>query len=165
MESMMTRGGRLHIRQDDLTGEAVARLLREHLEEMRRITPPESAHALDLEGLRAPEITFWSAWDGTDLVGCAALKQLDRATGEIKSMRTIGERRRRGVASRLLEHLIAEGERRGYEHLHLETAALPAFAPARALYRKYGFEVRGPFGEYEDDPNTVFMTKSLGRQE
>lgn len=154
----------MEIRQDDLSGAEIAELLRRHLEHMRRITPPESVHALDLEGLQAPEITFWSAWEGGELVGCAALKELDARTGEIKSMRTAEDRRRQGVASRLLEHLIAEAAGRGYTHLHLETAALPAFAPARALYRKHGFEERGPFGDYAEDPNTVFMTLRLRRR-
>jgi putative acetyltransferase len=151
----------MEIREDDLTGEAIASLLREHLEEMHAVTPPGSVHALDLAGLRSPGVTFWSSWEGAELVGCGALKQLDARTGEIKSMRTAPAHRGRGVAARVLEHILAEARRRGYEQLLLETGAQPAFAPARALYARYGFEVRGPFAGYTDDPNSVYMGKRL----
>ncbi|HEY9664927.1 MAG TPA: GNAT family N-acetyltransferase [Allocoleopsis sp.] len=152
---------RLEIREDDLTGAAIADLLREHLENMYEITPPESVHALDLDALRSPDITFWTAWHGDELLGCGALKELDSTSGEIKSMRTATAHRRKGVASKILEHIIREAERRAYSYLHLETGAFPEFAPARALYVRYGFEFRGPFADYTDDPNSVFMTKRL----
>ena len=151
----------MRIREDDLKGGAVERLLREHLEDMHEITPPESVHALDLEALRSPGITFWSAWEGEELVGCGALKELDPRSGEIKSMRTAVDHRGRGVASEILEHIIGESRRRGYECLSLETGSMAEFAPARALYERYGFEYRGPFGDYTDDPNSVFMAKRL----
>ncbi len=149
------------IREDDLTGEAITALLREHLEHMHEITPAGSVHALDLEGLRSPDVTFWSAWEGTELVGCGALKELEPTIGEVKSMRTDRAHRGRGVASRILEHLIAEAKRRGYRRLNLETGASCEFAPARNLYRRYGFEYRGPFAGYTHDPHSVFMTKGL----
>jgi putative acetyltransferase len=152
---------RLQIREDDLTGKKIADFLREHLEDMNEITPPESVHALDLEASRSPDITFWSAWEGNELLGCGALKELDSRSGEVKSMRTAKAHRCRGVASKILEHIIKEAERRAYDYLNLETGALPEFAPARALYMRYGFEYRGPFAEYIDDPNSVFMTKKL----
>jgi len=151
----------LQIREDDLTGKEITRLLQNHLDHMHEITPPESVHALDLQALREPDITFWSAWEGDELLGCGALKQLDPTSGEIKSMRTAEAHRQKGVASRILEHIIHEAERRAYDRLYLETGALPEFAPARALYLRYGFEYRGPFAEYADDPNSVFMTKQL----
>lgn len=151
---------RLEIREDDLTGKKIANLLREHLENMHEITPPQSVHALNLEGLRS-YITFWTAWEGDELLGCGALKELDSRSGEVKSMRTAKAHRRRGVASKILKHIIKEAERRAYDHLDLETGAFPEFAPARALYTRYGFEYRGPFAEYLDDPNSVFMTKKL----
>ncbi len=151
----------MEIREDDLTGKKIADLLREHLENMHEITPPESIHALDLEALRSPDITFWTAWEGDELLGCGALKELDPRSGEVKSMRTVKAHRRRGVASKILEHIIKEAERRAYDCLNLETGAFPEFAPAQALYRRYGFEYRGPFAEYIDDPNSVFMTKKL----
>lgn len=153
--------GQLDIREDNLTGKKIADLLREHLENMHEITPPESIHALDLSALRSPDITFWSAWEGDDLLGCGALRELDPQSGEIKSMRTAEAHRRKGVASRILEHIIQEAQHRGYESLYLETGAFPAFAPARALYARYGFVYRGPFGDYIDDPNSVFMAKKL----
>ena len=151
----------MQIREDDLTGKKIADLLREHLENMHEITPPQSVHALDLEALRSPDITFWAAWEGDELLGCGALKELDSRSGEVKSMRTAKAHRRRGVASKILEHIIKEALRRAYDCLNLETGAFPEFAPARALYIRYGFEYRGPFAEYIDDPNSVFMTKKL----
>jgi len=151
----------IEIRVDDLTGPEVAALLREHLENMYAVTPAASVHALDLDRLRVPEITFWAAWSGSELVGCGALKQLDDRTAEIKSMRTANAHRRRGVAAKLLEHIIAEARRRGYESLYLETGAMDAFVPARTLYERYGFSRCGPFPGYRDDPNSVFMTKRL----
>jgi putative acetyltransferase len=151
----------LQIREDDLTGKEIADLLQEHLEHMNEITPPESVHALDLEALRSPNITFWTAWEGNELLGCGALKQLDSSTGEVKSMRTAQDHRRKGVASKMLEHIIKEAKRRGYDRLNLETGALPEFVPARNLYIRYGFEYCSPFAEYIDDPNSVFMTKKL----
>ena len=151
----------MEIREDDLTGPEIARLLREHLDNMYAITPPESVHALDLEALRRPEITFWSAWESGELVGCGALKELDECSGEIKSMRTAEVHRGRGVASRVLEHILAVARERGYARLWLETGSMAEFEPARALYRRYGFEMAGPFGDYVEDPNSVFMTVAL----
>ena len=152
---------RLQIREDDLTGKEIAHLLGEHLEDMHEITPPESVHALDLEGLRSPDITFWSAWERDELLGCGALKELDSRSGEVKSMRTANAHRGKGVGSKILEHIMKEAKRRAYDCLNLETGSMPEFAPARALYTRYGFEYRGPFAEYIDDPNSVFMTKNL----
>ncbi|MDX2214271.1 MAG: GNAT family N-acetyltransferase [Oculatellaceae cyanobacterium bins.114] len=151
----------MDIREDDLTSQKIADLLREHLDNMHEITPPGSVHALDLEGLRSPNITFWSAWEGEELLGCGALKELDSNRGEVKSMRTAQTYRRQGVASKILEHIIQEAKRRSYDCLYLETGALAEFAPARALYLRYGFEYRGPFADYLDDPNSVFMMKKL----
>lgn len=151
----------MEIREDDLTGESIARLLREHLDNMHEVTPVESIHALDLDALRSPHITFWSAWEGDELLGCGALKELDPRTGEIKSMRTAEPHRGRGVASRILEWIIREARQRGYVCLNLETGSMPAFAAARALYERYGFEYRGPFADYVEDPNSVFMTRRI----
>ncbi len=152
---------RLQIHEDDLTSKEIACFLREHLEDMHEVTPPESIHALDLEALRSPDITFWSAWEGDELLGCGALKELDSRSGEVKSMRTAKAHRGSRVASKILEHIIKEAKRRAYDCLNLETGAMPEFAPARALYIRYRFEYRGPFAEYLDDPNSVFMTKKL----
>ena len=154
----------LEIRLDDLTGEPIRALLGQHLSHMHEITPSGSVHALDVDRLSAPGITFWSAWVGAELVGCGALKELDATRGEIKSMRTADAYRGRGVASRVLEHITAEARRRGYRSLSLETGAFPAFAPARALYERHGFRYCGPFDGYADDPNSVFMTKDLAAQ-
>jgi putative acetyltransferase len=151
----------LEIREDDLTGKAIADLLQEHLRNMHEVTPPESVHALDLEALRSPQITFWTAWEGDELLGCGALKELDSTSGEVKSMRTAEAHRRKGIASKILEHLIRAAKQRAYDRLYLETGASPEFASAQALYRRYGFEYREPFADYIDDPNSVFMVKRL----
>jgi putative acetyltransferase len=151
----------MDIRLDDLKGAEIARLLEEHYRDLRAISPPESCHVLDLAGLRKPEITFWSAWQGPQLLGCAALKELDSQHGEIKSMRTAPAHLRKGVASALLEHIIAEAGRRQYRRLSLETGAQPAFEPALRLYAGFGFEPCSPFGNYVEDPNSVFMTRAL----
>ena len=146
---------------DDLTGVEIAELLREHLANMAENSPPESIHALDLENLRKPDITFWSAWDSNDLLGCGALKELDPAHGEIKSMRTAIPHRRKGVAAMMLAHILAEARRRHYERLSLETGSVPAFIPARKLYLRFGFMECGPFADYIEDPYSIFMTKKL----
>jgi putative acetyltransferase len=151
----------MEIREDDLTDPAIVRLLESHLENMKEITPPESVHALGVDRLRSPEITVWSAWDGDELLGCGALKILGPTSGEIKAMRTADAHRGKGVGSRVLEHIIAEGQRRGYSHLYLETGSAADFSAAQRLYERYGFEYRGPFADYIDDPNSVFMAKRL----
>jgi putative acetyltransferase len=151
----------MEIREDDLTGSEIVRFLEGHLASMYDISPPESVHALGVEALRSPEITVWSAWNGTTLLGCGALKELDRESGEIKAMRTDPSHRRKGVGAKILEQIIGEARRRGYQRLQLETGSQPEFAPARSLYSRYGFVFRGPFGDYVEDPNSVFMTKEL----
>ena len=151
----------MDIRVDDLTGTEIQQLLREHLADMRRTSPPESVHALDLDGLRKPEITFWTAWSGSELLGCGALKELDAQHGEVKSMRTASAHRHEGVASSVLSHILEEARRRNYKRVSLETGSMDFFAPARNLYAKFGFKKCGPFAGYVDDPNSVYMTKEL----
>jgi putative acetyltransferase len=151
----------MQIRNDDLTGEAISNFLREHLADMQAKSPPESVHALDLSALRSPDIAFWSIWESDELVGCGALKELDARSGEIKSMRTAKTHRRQGIAKKMLEHIIGEAQRRSYDCLLLETGLGSEFEPARSLYASVGFEYRGPFGEYIEDVNSVFMTKNL----
>ncbi|MGE5180318.1 MAG: GNAT family N-acetyltransferase [Bacteroidota bacterium] len=149
------------IRRDDLRGPEIAALLQSHLEYARRHSPPESVHALDLDRLRAPEITFWSLWDDGSLVGCGALKELAPDHGEIKSMHTAEAHRGKGVASRLVAHILDEARKRGYRRVSLETGSVEAFAPARALYARHGFRVCPPFASYRDDPFSVCMTLEL----
>jgi len=140
---------------------AVIALLAEHLAGMHEHTPPESIHALDLSGLRAPDITFWGAWRKDALLGCGALRELDSSHGEIKSMRTAREHLGQGVASALLRHIIAEARQRGYRRLSLETGSSPAFRPALSMYEKFGFVYCGPFGDYRNDPFSRFMRLDL----
>lgn len=151
----------LSIRRDDLGGPQIRALLEEHLRHMHSLSPPESVHALDLSGLLRPEVTFWTVWDGDELVGCGALKALGAGHGEVKSMRTTQARRRSGAGRTMLEHILATATERGYTRLSLETGSMEAFLPARALYASYGFVECPPFGDYREDPNSTFMTKPL----
>lgn len=151
----------MEIKIDDLSGSEVHELLREHLRSMHLHSPPESVHALDIEGLRKPEITFWTVWEDDELLGCGALKELDSQHGEIKSMRTSSRHLRRGVARTLLNHILAEARQRGYTRVSLETGSMEAFDPARRLYSSFGFTYCGPFAEYTEDPYSVFMTREL----
>ena len=162
---------------DDLTGAEIIALLQQHLHDMHLTSPPESVHALDLSGLKAAEVSFWTLWlsppatpgkdPATDaqplqqLAGCGALKQLDSQSAEIKSMRTAESFRRQGVAAAMLTHLIETARARGYQRLYLETGSMAYFAPARALYLRYGFTECEPFADYVLDPNSVFMVKQL----
>ena len=149
------------ITEDPITGSEIRKLLMDHLENMHAITPAESVHALDIEGLKGPDITFWSIWDESTLLGCGALKDLGDGTGEIKSMRTAEAFRGRGVGACVLEHIIKTARRRGYSALYLETGSMETFAPARALYTRFDFDECGPFGEYGADPHSTFMWKQL----
>lgn len=139
----------------------VAELLQQHLDEMAQHSPAESIHALDLAALRTPDISFFSAWNGNELMGCGALKSLGAHQGELKSMRTATAFLRQGVAAMLLTHLIETAQRRHYKSLWLETGSMAAFKPARQLYAKYGFIECEPFGDYSLDPNSIFMTLAL----
>lgn len=153
------------IRRDDLTDPRVHALLEEHVRNMRAISPPCSVHALDLERLRRPEITFWSVWGGDEVLGCGALKQLDPTHGEVKSMRTANAHRRKGVARAVLERILAESRSRGYGRVSLETGAGEPFVPAHTLYASFGFVRCGPFADYPDDPNSQFFTLALTTDE
>jgi putative acetyltransferase len=151
----------MEIKLDDLTGNEVAELIKQHLQGMALNSPPESIHALNLEQLRRPEITFWSAWEGKEIAGIGALKELDGQHGEIKSMRTSSIHLRKGVAKRLLQHILEEAKRRGYRRLSLETGSMEAFEPAKRLYASFGFQYCKPFDGYIEDANSVFMTMEL----
>jgi putative acetyltransferase len=151
----------MNIRIDDLTRPAVHALLNEHLAHMHSITPAESVHALPVDELRKPDITFWCAWEGEELLGCGALKELTPRHGEVKSMRTVRAHLRKGVARSILVQIIEEAKRRSYERLSLETGSMPEFQPAVRLYSSFGFTSCPPFGEYVEDPNSLFMTKKL----
>jgi putative acetyltransferase len=151
----------MRIEVDTLHRPEVRRLLADHLAEMHATSPPESVHALDLEALTAPDVTVWTLWEEDIVQGCAALLELSPAEGEIKSMRTAPSARGRGIAGRMLEHLIAEAQRRGYRRLSLETGAAPYFAPALRLYARHGFVECPPFGDYAPDSASVFMLLEL----
>jgi putative acetyltransferase len=151
----------VQIRLDDLTAPEVRALLDEHLQNMFLLSPPESVHALALNELRKPDVTFWTAWSEHELLGCGALKELSPHHGEIKSMRTFLEHRRKGVGRAILAHIIEEARRRSYTRLSLETGSMEAFKPAQSLYESFGFTFCTPFADYRDDPNSVYMTLEL----
>ena len=151
----------MDIRVDDLSSPEIIGLLHEHLRSVALHSPPESVHALGLEALRKPDITFWSVWQDSELMGCGAIKELDTRHGEIKSMRTVSLHQRKGVAATLMRHILEEAKRRSYERLSLETGSMDAFAPARNLYARFGFKPCGPFANYVEDPYSVFMTREV----
>ena len=160
---------RLRLAEDDLTGSGIAALLRLHLDEMHQWSPPESVHAMPIERLRAADVTFWSAWDqdardddGAErLAGCGALKHLDPAHGELKSMRAHPDYRGRGVGKAILHHLLDQARARGYARVSLETGRPEPFLPARRLYESHGFAECPPFGDYVSDDFSICMSRAL----
>lgn len=163
--SAMSTETDLLIRLDDLSDPRIAAFMEEHLQDMRATSPPESVHALDMNKLRQPEISFWTAWlnepGGPMLAATAAIKRLDAEHAELKSMRTAAVLRGRGLARRMLRHVLAEARQRGYRRLSLETGTQAFFEPARQLYASEGFVVCEPFGSYQLDPHSCFMTLEL----
>ena len=149
------------IRIDDLKGRAIAELLHDHVASAFECSPESAVHALDIDGLRHPDITLWTAWQGSTLAGCGALRELSTSHGEVKSMRTAGSHLRQGVATKLLHHMIAVAQERGYERISLETGNSLDFAAARALYTKFGFALCPPFGSYIDDGFSICMTRTI----
>lgn len=151
----------MEIAPDDLTSAEIVAFLEAHVSQLRSLGPPESTHALDLDGLRAPGVRFWSAYDAGELVGCAALQRLDATHAELKSMRTATHRTREGIAGRLLAFVLAEACAAGFERVSLETGSYAFFHPAHALYRRHGFVECEPFGAYRPDPLSTFLTLAL----
>ena len=151
----------MRIIEDDLTGVEIRALLETHFAAMLASSPAESCHFLDFDGLNAPDVTFWSIWDGIALAGCGALKALSPGQGEIKSMRTHADHLRKGAGAAMLRHIISQARQRGYVRLSLETGSSDAFTPARALYEAYGFAYCPPFGDYAEDPFSRFMTLAI----
>ncbi len=151
----------MRIIEDDLSGPEIRALLETHFAGMLANSPEGSCHFLDFDGLNAPDVTFWSVWDGRSLAGCGALKELDPEHGEIKSMRTHEDHLRKGVGAVMLTHIISEARERGYWRLSLETGSTEAFIPALALYEAHGFQFCPPFGDYVEDPFSHFMTLAL----
>lgn len=151
----------MHIIQADFSDQRVIDLLRIHLNTARAETAPGSAHALDLSGLNAPDITLWTIWDGKTLAGVGALKRLSADHGEVKSMHTAQAMRGRGVGRAMLRHIVEAAVAAGMSRLNLETGARDFFRPAHALYRSHGFVDCPPFGDYRPDPNSIFLTLDL----
>jgi putative acetyltransferase len=151
----------IRIVEDDLSGAAIRALLEQHFSHMLANSPKDSCHFLDFDGLKGPDVTFWSAWIGDDLGGCGALREIAPDHGEVKSMRTASAMQRRGVAAAILNHMIAVARSRGYRRLSLETGSGPAFDPAHALYAMFGFFPCEPFGDYTHDPFSRYFTLAL----
>ena len=152
----------LHIQTANLDAEDFRELIAAHKSLMLESSPPESSHALLIDGLKAPGISVWEMRDGGKLVGCGALKALkDGKSGEIKSMHTVAQFRGAGLGQIMVRHILAEAKSRYYGRLLLETGSQQAFAPARRLYQRNGFSYCGPFEDYLDDPHSVFMERVL----
>lgn len=145
----------------DLASPEVQQLIAEHLQGMHANSPPGHVNALAIEALRQPDVTFWAAWEGGTLCGCGALKQLDAASGEVKSMRTRAAYLRRGVGQFVLDQIVGKARERGYRQLYLETGTGDAFEAAHALYMKNGFRWCGAFGDYVATAFNVFMVRDL----
>jgi putative acetyltransferase len=151
----------MRIEVDDVSSPQVLALLAEHLRNMHELSPQEYVFAFDAKKLRAPGVTFWTAWRDEVLLGCVALKELSLTEGELKSMRTPERLRGKGVGRALLNHVLQVARERGYQQLFLETGSHPAFLPAQTLYRSVGFRECGPFGDYKENGFSVFMSLSL----
>lgn len=151
----------MDIKIDDLTNPDVRALVQTHRSEMGANENAIISHALDLEKLKSEDVTFFSVWEGETLTGCGAVKELDKIHGEIKSMHTARRFRRRGVSAALLYHIIKLAGERGYKYLSLETHPGNEYKPARKLYERFGFEICGPFGDYETHDHSVFMTRAI----
>jgi len=149
----------MEIREGGLDDSRVRSLLETHFAGMLANSPKDSCHFLDLSGLTAPDVTFWTVWDGEDLLGCGALRELDSGHGEIKSMRTAAEHLRRGTGAKLVGHILSTARGRGYKRVSLETGSGDSFEAAHALYRQFGFTETGPFGEYREDPFSRFLSR------
>jgi putative acetyltransferase len=152
----------LVIAEDDPRADDIRALLERHLAFNREVTPPEGVHALDVDGLLDPAVTFFSARIDGQVVGVGALKQLDDSHAELKSMHTVQAARRQGVGRAMVVHLLSVAAERNYQRVSLETGAMPAFAPARSLYTKVGFRPCPPYGEYVGSPTSVCMTITVG---
>lgn len=151
----------IDILPDDLTGEATLALIASHLDGMHEYSPPESVHALGVDELRHPSISFWSAWIDGELAGIGALKTMDAERGELKSMRVDDRFRGQGVGRALLRHIVRAARERGMASLWLETGTTPDFAAAQRLYESEGFVTCEPFDGYAHDPFSRFMTRRL----
>lgn len=149
------------IRKADLDDQRVIDLLVTHTTTARAQTGAGSAHALDLDSLRRPELSVWTIWRGDTLLGVGALKRISASEGEIKSMHTAAAARRQGIGRAMLAHIVAIARSEGLTRLNLETGSWPYFDPARAMYAELGFVECEPFGDYASDPNSVFMTRTL----
>ena len=151
----------VRIHEGGLEHPAVIALVRQHLASAAEHSPPESVHALGLERLKQPGLRFYTAWQGDELAAMGAVKRLAADPAELKSMRTVDAFQRRGIAATMLRHLLQVAADMGCTRVSLETGSMDAFAPARALYARFGFIACAPFGDYREDPYSVCMTRML----
>ena len=136
-------------------------LLKKHFIELRSVSPTGSTHVLDIDGLKDPSIKFWSLWENNKLIGCGALKFLEKNHGEFKSIRVADEFRKKGIGERIIEHLIGEAKKLEISKLSIETGAGEFFLPARSLFSKFGFKLCPPFAHYKEDPHSCYYTLNL----
>ena len=151
----------MKIQIDNLESVEVKKLLQAHHNDMLKHSPPESVHALDLSSLKAPDVIFWTAWINGELAGCGALKKLNNKHAELKSMRTSQNFLRKGVAAKLLTHMLEVAKTQSFEKISLETGTMKAFLPAQQFYKSFGFQECKPFSNYQEDPYSMFLTKSI----
>jgi putative acetyltransferase len=151
----------LSFREENLSGAEIRALVATHLQGMADNSPPGTCFALDIDGLLQPGVTLWSAWDGDALVGMGALKTLQARNGELKSMRVDDRYLGKGAGRAILEHLIAQAQKRGLSALWLETGSSAGFAAALKLYERAGFRYCGPFADYGDNGFSRFMTREI----
>ena len=136
-------------------------LLKKHFIELRSVSPAGSTHVLDIDGLKDPSIKFWSLWENNKLIGCGALKFLEKGHGEFKSIRVADEFRKKGIGERIINHLIEEAKKLEISKLSIETGAGEFFAPARKLFKKFGFKKCKPFAHYKEDPNSCYYNLNI----
>ena len=159
--SLMKTNDNFEIKLDDLSGEAVKKLLQIHLENAAKHSPEEAIFALDLDALKLPEISFWTVWENDQILACGALKQLNKNHAEIKSMHTLEKSRGKGVASKLLSHILKQAQLKDISQISLETGTAIAYSSAHRLYKKFGFSECQPFDDYEESPHSLYMTLEL----
>lgn len=152
---------KIEIKLDDLSGEPIKKLLETHLKNAALHSPEDAIFALDIKALKAPEISFWSAWQDDQILACGAIKMLDQEHGEIKSMHTLEKARGKGIGNQLVCHILQQAKGKNIKRLSLETGTAEAYYPAHRLYKRHGFEQCRPFADYQESIHSLYMTKIL----
>ena len=151
----------IEIKLDDLSGDSIKKLLQTHLTNAALHSPQDAIFALDLEALKAPEISFWSVWQNEEILACGAIKMLDKEHAEIKSMHTLEKARGKGIGNQLVNHIIQQARAKNIKRLSLETGTADAYFPAHRLYKRHGFQECPAFSDYQESIHSLYMTKSI----